>query len=175
MEVKHILRQLLQDQNSEWQNKQDTCRYSILFEILLLDACVLFSSVTSLIGGGGQANYASANACLDALATCRRAHGCNATSVQWGPWADVGMASSDAVSARMSAGGLGLIDAWQGEAALKASLRPRQPAIFAFWLVRWDITLDSSTGTTHPAMQYSCTSSLPEIRHKRGSPPRLPH
>ena len=58
---------------------------------------------------------------MNALALSRRAQGDNAASVNWGPWADVGMASGGAVNARMGAMGLGLIDAWQGIAALEAS------------------------------------------------------
>lgn len=51
----------------------------------------LFSSVVGLFGGGGQANYAAANAGLDGLAQRLRSEGIPATAIHFGPWRDTGM------------------------------------------------------------------------------------
>lgn len=60
-----------------------------------LDFFVLFSAVPALLGwlGQGAANYAAASAFLNALAHDRRARGKPALSVNWGPWAEVGLAA----------------------------------------------------------------------------------
>jgi NADPH:quinone reductase-like Zn-dependent oxidoreductase len=58
-----------------------------------LDFFILFSSVASLTGSPGQAGYGASNAFLDALAHYRHARGLAALSVNWGAWAESGMAA----------------------------------------------------------------------------------
>ena len=65
----------------------------LLTQSMALDFLALFSSSASLFGSPGQANYASANAFLDGLAHYRGRSGLPCLAINWGPWAERGMAT----------------------------------------------------------------------------------
>ncbi|HTD56538.1 MAG TPA: beta-ketoacyl reductase, partial [Silvibacterium sp.] len=87
---------------------------------LKLDFFVLFSSAAALLGSPGQANYAVANAALDALAEYRRSLGLPGLSIQWGPWNSAGMAAK--LKSDPERIGLGRLDADEGIKAVEALL-----------------------------------------------------
>lgn len=80
---------------------------------------IVFSSVSSLYGMAGQADYSSANAYMDALASERHHGGQSAFSVQWAPWQEIGMAAEHGVEA---AGVFDTLTVPEGELAFKMLL-----------------------------------------------------
>jgi acyl carrier protein len=102
-----------------------------------LDFFVLYSSGSGLLGTPGQANYAAANAYLDALAHHRAQRGLPAMSVNWGPFSEVGMVAGQV--ARLAKGGMGSLTPAQGTEALELLL-PRgitQVAVLPFQWEAW--------------------------------------
>ncbi|MFE3639111.1 SDR family NAD(P)-dependent oxidoreductase, partial [Streptomyces sp. NPDC059168] len=86
-----------------------------------LAAFVLFSAAAGTLGGPGQANYAAANAFLDALAQRRRAEGLPATALAWGLWAERSGMTSDLADAdleRISRAGVAALSSAEGLALL---------------------------------------------------------
>jgi NAD(P)-dependent dehydrogenase (short-subunit alcohol dehydrogenase family)/acyl carrier protein len=83
-----------------------------------LDFFVSFSSMASVMGNPGQANYSAANALLDRLAWLRAAEGHQGQTINWGPWAEIGM-SATAEGQRFGGVGVGTIAPAKGIEALE--------------------------------------------------------
>nr|WP_093782007.1 SDR family NAD(P)-dependent oxidoreductase [Streptomyces sp. yr375] len=95
-----------------------------------LTSFVLFSSVAGTFAGAGQANYAAANAYLNALARHRRALGLPGTALAWGPWADSGMAVDNGlVQERTRRIGLPPMDPRSASLALHSALTDEEPLL----------------------------------------------
>ena len=61
---------------------------------LPLDFFILFSSAASMLGNPGQSNYVVGNSFMDGFAYYRRSLGLHALSINWGPWAKIGLAAA---------------------------------------------------------------------------------
>jgi acyl transferase domain-containing protein/non-ribosomal peptide synthetase component E (peptide arylation enzyme)/short-subunit dehydrogenase/D-arabinose 1-dehydrogenase-like Zn-dependent alcohol dehydrogenase/acyl carrier protein len=122
---------------------------------------VLFSSLAATLGGAGQANYAAANAFLDALAVRRRGEGLAASAIAWGLWErESGMTShlDKADRARLLESGVAPISDQQGLSLLDAALERGEPALVATPLDRAALRSQAAAGRL-PAVLRGLTGS----------------
>ncbi|MER5362080.1 type I polyketide synthase [Streptomyces sp. NPDC002785] len=119
-----------------------------------LAAFVLFSSAAGSFESPGQANYAAANAFLDALAQHRHARGLAATSLGWGLWAQATSLSghlSEADQKRMARGGMIGLSVDEGMDLFDVALQAPEAALVPFKLDLAGLKEQARTGSV-PAL-----------------------
>uniref|UniRef100_UPI000569BF01 type I polyketide synthase n=1 Tax=Sciscionella sediminilitoris TaxID=1445613 RepID=UPI000569BF01 len=143
---------------------------------------VLISSLSGVVGGPGQGNYAAANAYLDALAEQRHAEGLPARAVAYGLWEAEGMGGvlDPALVDRMRRDGFGALTPEEGESLFDlaagpaavaakldvASLREQAragtlPALLT-GLVRLPVRRSTSTAAAAPNLTALAPADRPE-------------
>ena len=106
-------------------------------QTLSLDHFVLCSSIASVFGNAGQANYVAGNAFMDALAGFRHSRGLPALSVNWGALGGAGMvARSKELQAYMESSGFRSIMPSEAQAALDLMVR-KAPSQIACLDIDW--------------------------------------
>ena len=136
-----------------------------------LDFFVLFSSAAVVLGSPGQANYAAANAALDALADYRRQLGLPALSLQWGPWNSTGMAAK--LAADLPAMGIGKIDFADGVAAVDRLLGRHEAVAAVLRMLSWEKFVSRRPkGTTALFSRLVEANFQENKRHEAGKDPQ---
>jgi acyl carrier protein len=106
------------------------------------------------LGSGGQSNYAAANAFLDALVYQRQAQGLPALSINWGPWAEVGMAQalSDRDQRRWLEQGMDTITPEAGQEIVQQLLPQRHQSQVVVLPINWSTYLQRLPVERQPSL-----------------------
>lgn len=103
-----------------------------------VDFFVNFSSLASMLGSPGQANYAAANAFLETMSSYRVAGGRSGLAVAWGPWSDVGMAAAAYNLARLADFGIGVVGLGKGLDLLETFIIGRAAGVVGVLPMDWE-------------------------------------
>ncbi|MDJ1183277.1 type I polyketide synthase [Roseofilum casamattae] len=139
-----------------------------------LDFFACFSSIASMLGSPGQSNYAAANGFMDAIVYTRRSQGLPGISINWGPWANIGLAARMGAQQqnRLADQGIQMIPAEQGLQALTELLGSEQTQAAVF-PVNWPQFLIQMGGSNSPPILQEIAGQFDLENLGGGSGPRL--
>ncbi len=136
-----------------------------------VSAFVVFSSLAGTLGTPGQANYAAANAFLDAFARRRRAQGLPAVSLPWGLWQRTGTMTEDLGGAdrnRLARGGVVPLSDEDGLGLLDTALALDEPLVVA---ARLDLAALRNAAAPVPLLLRTLVGGRPRRTDRAASVP----
>lgn len=148
-----------------WQPKADGA-WNLHHESLTcdLDYFIVYSSITTLIGNPGQANYVAANAYLESLTRLRRSQSLPALCMCWGPIADSGyltrnQAVKDSLIHRLGASPM---ETTQALASIPAAVQSGKPVVYVGDLAFGALAriLPSASSTRFDVMRRQASGSI---------------
>ena len=107
-----------------------------------VERCIMFSSISSILGSSGQANYSSSNGRLDGISAEFHSSGMNSLAIQWGAW-DAGMAENEMVRQKAQKVGLILMRSEHAISSLEVALRSMNSNLLSSTVAIFDIHWDS--------------------------------
>lgn len=124
-----------------------------------LESFVLFGSIASVFGSPGQANYAAANAFLEAFAVSRRHAGQPAQCLSFGPWEDTGMMGrlGSGLQERIAAMGFTPMHPDLGVHCLEAALERDEPRLLLA-PVDWELAAKNLVPSLWPLVEEFVTA-----------------
>jgi len=133
-----------------------------------VDMMVLFASTSTATRGAGQVDYVAANDYLNAFAKARRGAQTLVSAVNWGVWADVGMAAEavghatvDTLPARaLDAPLLDSIEILEGETRFETQLDPARDWVLDQHRMADGTAVMPGTGIVETLAQAACAAGL---------------
>ena len=139
-----------------------------------LDFFVSFSSISSLFGNVGQANYAAANSLLDAFAHFRRSRSLPALTVNWGALSGVGYLSrQEAVGEQLARQGFAGFSPTEAVKVLGELIDTERPQVMAA-RVEWQrLAVMSSADAASPRLRHLVPAGDGQASADGGDRPEL--
>ncbi len=129
---------------------------------------VFFSSAAGILGSSGQGSYAAANTFLDSLAHYRASRGFTTLSVDWGAWADKGMAARLAPehAERLLRQGIHPLDADAAFSAMEKAIAERRTQVTVV-NIAWDRFLEHRMSKDRPLFETLCAPAPKDLEAEK--------
>ena len=129
-----------------------------LSESMDLDCFILYSSVSALWGSVNLSHYTAANFFLDSVSLYRKGQGLTSLSIDWGPWAQVGMSAKPEEEQLLGKMGFSLMSPGDALGAMEQELLLEKP-LSLIGKVNWALYQSFIDFTLQPSLFEQVTET----------------